>query len=41
MTDFNAETPLIMATFKTVHGFNLNRGARLTIVDEPEAAGTA
>ena len=39
MTDFNAETPLIMATFKTVHGFNLNRGARLTIVDEPEAAG--
>ena len=39
MSDFNAATPLVMATFKTVHGFRLNRGARLHIVDEPSVAG--
>lgn len=39
MSDFDAATPLVMATFKTVHGFNLNRGTRLHIVDEPSVAG--
>jgi hypothetical protein len=39
MSDFDAATPLVMAKFKTVHGFNLQRGARLHIVKEPSVSG--
>lgn len=39
MSDFNPKTPLMMATFKTVHGFGLGRGTSLKIVEEPARAG--
>lgn len=39
MSDFDPKRQLVMASFRTVLGHNLNRGARLSIVEKPEAAG--
>src|SRR5690606_36187632 len=36
---FDPNRKLVMDKFKTVHGFNLNRGTRLTLAAEPARAG--
>ena len=40
MSKFDKSRPLVMKSFRTVHGHNLNVGARLTLVEgEPSAPG--
>lgn len=39
MSDFNANRPMTVRRFKTVHGFNLNAGTPVNITDRPAARG--
>lgn len=39
MTDFNPDTPLLMARRKSVNGTYLNAGTKLVITDKPSAPG--